>query len=215
VLSGEGRAGRAQWVNLGLWFVLEVAIAATDLAEVIGSATAIYLLSNGAVPLWAGVLITAVDVLVVLLLGTRNFRVLELLVGSLILLIAGIFACGPLRARPREPPMLAGVTPVGRTFLPVELKGKRCRAWGMMTDVQGTEVRVCMHCPGLLHRTRACARALREAARAAMRCAGQGAAADLKRMCRGPLASHHVGPLASQLRLPRRPHQVVAGVAQV
>jgi manganese transport protein len=113
-LSGEGRAGRAQWVNLGLWFVLEVAIAATDLAEVIGSATAIYLLSNGAVPLWAGVLITAVDVLVVLLLGTRNFRVLELLVGSLILLIAGIFACGPRPARPRAAPALAGVVPAGR-----------------------------------------------------------------------------------------------------
>jgi len=110
VLSGEGRAGRAQWVNLGLWFVLEVAIAATDLAEVIGSATAIYLLSNGAVPLWAGVLITAVDVLVVLLLGTRNFRVLDLLVGSLILLIAGIFACGPRpRARANRPCSLASL----------------------------------------------------------------------------------------------------------
>ena len=85
--------GGAQWVVYGLWFVLEVAIAATDLAEVIGSGTAIYLLSNGVVPLWAGVLITAVDVLLILMMGTRNFRSLELLVATFIALIAGIFAC--------------------------------------------------------------------------------------------------------------------------
>ena len=73
--------------------MLEVAIAATDLAEVIGSGTAIYLLSNGVIPLWAGVLITAVDVLLILVVGTRNFRSLELLVATFIALIAGIFAC--------------------------------------------------------------------------------------------------------------------------
>lgn len=52
-----------------------MAIAATDLAEIIGSATAMNLLFG--LPLWIGVLITAVDVLVVLFLGTRNFRLLE------------------------------------------------------------------------------------------------------------------------------------------
>lgn len=88
-------SGGAQWVVYGLWFVLEVAIAATDLAEVIGSGTAIYLLSNGVVPLWAGVLITALDVLLILMMGTRNFRSLELLVATFIALIAGIFACAP------------------------------------------------------------------------------------------------------------------------
>ena len=94
--AAERSFADAQWVNYGLWLVLEVAIAATDLAEVIGSATAIYLLSNGAVPLWAGVLITAVDVLLILVMGTRNFRALELLVAALIALIAGIFACALL-----------------------------------------------------------------------------------------------------------------------
>ena len=89
--------GGAQWVVYGLWFVLEVAIAATDLAEVIGSGTAIYLLSNGVVPLWAGVLITALDVLLILMMGTRNFRSLELLVATFIALIAGIFACAAAR----------------------------------------------------------------------------------------------------------------------
>ena len=67
----------AQWVVLLLWFLAEVAIAATDLAEIIGSATALNLLFN--IPLWAGVLITAVDVLFLLVFGMKNFRILEVL----------------------------------------------------------------------------------------------------------------------------------------
>lgn len=64
-----------QWVVYILWFLAEIAIAATDLAEIIGSATALNLLFN--IPLYAGVLITAVDVLVIIAFGMRNFRVLE------------------------------------------------------------------------------------------------------------------------------------------
>ena len=64
-----------QWVVLPLWFLAEVAIAATDLAEIIGSATALNLLFN--IPLWVGVLITAVDVLFIIAFGMKNFRVLE------------------------------------------------------------------------------------------------------------------------------------------
>ena len=52
-----------------------MAITATDLAEIVGSATAMYLLFG--LPLWIGVLITAVDVLFILFFGTRNFRLLE------------------------------------------------------------------------------------------------------------------------------------------
>ena len=66
---------RLQWVVLPLWFLAEVAIAATDLAEIIGSATALNLLFN--IPLWGGVLITAVDVLFIIAFGMKNFRVLE------------------------------------------------------------------------------------------------------------------------------------------
>jgi natural resistance-associated macrophage protein 2 len=43
-----------------LWLMMEIAIIGSDIQEVIGSAIAIQLLSNGAVPLWAGVLITGV-----------------------------------------------------------------------------------------------------------------------------------------------------------
>ena len=52
------------WVNHGLWILAEVSIAACDMAEIIGSATALYLLFS--IPLWVGVLITAADVLLLL-----------------------------------------------------------------------------------------------------------------------------------------------------
>ena len=66
-----------QWLVYFLWLVLEIAIAATDLAEIIGAATALNLLFN--IPLWAGVLITALDVLLIIGFGIKNFRVLEVI----------------------------------------------------------------------------------------------------------------------------------------
>lgn len=66
-----------QWLVYILWILAEVAICATDLAEIIGSATALNLLFN--IPLWAGVLITAVDVLLIIAFGMNNFRVLEVI----------------------------------------------------------------------------------------------------------------------------------------
>lgn len=64
-----------QWLVYILWVLAEIAIGATDLAEIIGSATALNLLFN--IPLWAGVIITAVDVLFIIAFGMKNFRVLE------------------------------------------------------------------------------------------------------------------------------------------
>lgn len=49
------------WARLVLWFMAELALIGADIQEVIGSAIAIQILSNGALPLWAGVLITALD----------------------------------------------------------------------------------------------------------------------------------------------------------
>ena len=66
---------RAQWLVVCLWVLAEVAIAATDLAEIIGSATALNLLFG--LPLWAGVVVTAVDVLFIIVFGMKNFRLLE------------------------------------------------------------------------------------------------------------------------------------------
>lgn len=52
------------WAGLMLWFMAELALIAADIQEVIGSAIAINILSNGFFPLWAGVLITSFDWLV-------------------------------------------------------------------------------------------------------------------------------------------------------
>ena len=77
-------------VTIFLWALCEIAIAACDLAEVIGSAIALKLLFG--LPLIWGVCLTAGDVLLVLLLQHRGFRYVEALVVSLIALIAGSFA---------------------------------------------------------------------------------------------------------------------------
>jgi manganese transport protein len=64
--------------GIALWVMCEIAIAACDLAEVLGSAIALKLLFG--LPLLAGVLLTGLDVLLVLALQGRGFRVLETLV---------------------------------------------------------------------------------------------------------------------------------------
>src|SRR6202158_1773060 len=76
--------------GLFLWVVCEIAIAACDLAEVLGSAVALKLLFG--LPLLAGVLITAFDVLIVLALQGRRFRLIEAFVITLIASIAACFA---------------------------------------------------------------------------------------------------------------------------
>lgn len=50
-----------RWARLLLWFMAEVALIGADIQEVIGSAIAIKILSNGLIPLWMGVIITALD----------------------------------------------------------------------------------------------------------------------------------------------------------
>src|SRR5216683_1039691 len=76
--------------GLFLWVICEIAIAACDLAEVLGSAVALKLLFG--LPLLAGVLITAFDVLIVLALQGRGFRLVEAFVVTLIASIAACFA---------------------------------------------------------------------------------------------------------------------------
>ena len=85
-------------VTFVLWLLCEVAIAACDLAEVIGSAIALHLLFG--LPLFWGVCITSLDVLLVLYLQQFRFRYVEALVVLLILGIAGSFAIELALARP-------------------------------------------------------------------------------------------------------------------
>jgi manganese transport protein len=75
---------------IALWIVCEIAIAACDLAEVLGSAVALKLLFG--LPLLAGVIITGLDVLIVLALQGRGFRIIEAFVVTLIATIAACFA---------------------------------------------------------------------------------------------------------------------------
>jgi manganese transport protein len=85
-------------VTIALWLLCEVAIAACDLAEVIGAAIALNLLFG--IPLIWGVCLTSLDVLIVLYLQNHGFRYVEALVIALIVVIAGCFAAELLLARP-------------------------------------------------------------------------------------------------------------------
>jgi manganese transport protein len=96
-------------VSLGLWVLCEIAIAACDLAEVIGSAIALNLLFG--IPLPWGIAITALDVLLVLYLQNRGFRLLEALVIALIGTIAGCFLFEILISRPDPLAVLTGFVP--------------------------------------------------------------------------------------------------------
>ena len=95
--------------TIALWLVAETAIAATDLAEVIGAAIALQLLFG--LPLLWGVCLTALDVLVVLYLQQHRFRYVEVLVVLLILGIAGAFAIELWLSRPALGAVLAGFVP--------------------------------------------------------------------------------------------------------
>jgi len=96
-------------VTVGLWVLCEIAIAACDLAEVIGAAIALNLLFG--LPLIWGVCLTALDVLIVLFLQNRGFRYVEALVVALILMIAGCFAIELWLAKPDLPAVAAGFVP--------------------------------------------------------------------------------------------------------
>src|SRR5690606_13840734 len=96
-------------VSFVLWVLCEVAIAAMDLAEVIGSAIALNLLF-GIQLLW-GVILTAVDVLLILLLQHRGFRYLEAFVIALVAVIGGCFLVEMFLARPELGAVAAGLVP--------------------------------------------------------------------------------------------------------
>ena len=74
-----------------LWILVELAIIGSDIQEVIGSATAIKLLSESVIPLWAGVLITGLDTFTFLFLEMYNLRNLEAFFGLLVTTMAGSF----------------------------------------------------------------------------------------------------------------------------
>lgn len=96
-------------VSMVLWVLCELAIAACDLAEVIGTAIALNLLFG--IPLIWGVIITAVDVLVVLLLQNKGFRYIEALIITLIGTIGVCFLVEVIWSRPDVGGVLQGFVP--------------------------------------------------------------------------------------------------------
>ncbi len=96
-------------VNFLLWVLCELAIAACDLAEVIGSAIALQLLFG--LPLLAGVLITSLDVMLVLLLQNKGFRYIEAIVISLIATIMACFGIELFLSKPDVAGIFGGFVP--------------------------------------------------------------------------------------------------------
>lgn len=96
-------------LNYFLWLASEVAITACDLAEVVGAAIALNLLFN--LPLWAGVLITGCDVLLLIAFEAKNFRVLEVFVLILTCIIGGCFVYEIHASKPVWSDVLWGFVP--------------------------------------------------------------------------------------------------------
>jgi manganese transport protein len=99
-------------VSFGLWVLCEIAIAACDLAEVIGSAIALNLLFG--IPLIWGVCLTTLDVLLILLLQHKGFRYLEAFVITLIGTIGVCFAVELIMARPEIAQIASGLVPASQ-----------------------------------------------------------------------------------------------------
>src|SRR5689334_17593438 len=98
-----------RWVSLPLWLSAEIAIAATDLAEVIGTAIGLNLLFH--IPLGIGVIITAADVFLVLALQAFGFRWIEAFVIAMLGVIAACFAIQIAMADPDWGAVIRGFAP--------------------------------------------------------------------------------------------------------
>ncbi|WP_125573536.1 Nramp family divalent metal transporter [Levilactobacillus huananensis] len=92
-----------------LWVVTELAIMATDIAEIIGSAIALKLLFG--FPLIVGILITTADVLILLILMKLGFRKIEAIVATLVAVILFVFLYEVILAQPNVGQMLKGYLP--------------------------------------------------------------------------------------------------------
>ncbi|TCS75955.1 Nramp family divalent metal transporter [Pectinatus cerevisiiphilus] len=108
-LAQATRAATNAPVSFALWILTELAIMATDIAEVIGGAVALQLLFK--IPLFLGVLITVGDVLLLLLLALVGFRKIEAIVATLIITILAVFLYEVLLSNPDVGAIAAGFIP--------------------------------------------------------------------------------------------------------
>ena len=103
----RARTGKA--LGIILWIMTELAIMATDIAEVIGAAIALYLLFH--IPLVFAVFITVFDVLILLLLTKVGFRKIEAIVVCLILVILFVFVYQVVLSKPNWGAAIIGMFP--------------------------------------------------------------------------------------------------------
>lgn len=108
-LAQACRDGYPGWARYPLWLLAEAAIIATDVAEVVGTAIGLNLLFG--IPLEIGVLLTALDVFLVLLLQRLGFRYLESFVIALLGIITICFGIQIALARPDWSAVLGGFVP--------------------------------------------------------------------------------------------------------
>src|ERR1022692_4751569 len=128
-------------VNLALWVLCEIAIAACDLAEVLGAAIALQMLFH--IPLLAGVLLTGADTLLLLLFQSFGIRTIEAFIFALIAVIAAAFCIEVFWAKPVASEIFSGLAPrlnrdslylaigiIGATVMRSEERrvGKECRS---------------------------------------------------------------------------------------
>jgi manganese transport protein len=103
-----------RWINGPLWVACEVAIVACNLAEVLGMAMGLNLLFGIAMP--AGVVLTALDVMIVLALQRRGFRALEAAIAAMVAVVALCFVAQLAWARPSLTGILLEAIPDPRLF---------------------------------------------------------------------------------------------------
>lgn len=108
-LAQACRDAYSKRMSFALWIIAELAIAACDLAEVIGTAIALQLLFG--LPLPVGVTLTALDVLVVLWLQGKGFRLLEAMVIALVAIVGVCFIFVLVLSRPDVGDVLRGFIP--------------------------------------------------------------------------------------------------------
>ncbi|GAB4143643.1 MAG: Nramp family divalent metal transporter [Bacteroidia bacterium] len=108
-LAQASRAAYPKPVNLFLWFLAEIAIAATDLAEVIGMAIGIQLLFD--IPLLYGVFITVFDTFLLLFLQRYGIRKMEAFIVGLISIIGFAFLIQLIYAKPSVSAIAGGIIP--------------------------------------------------------------------------------------------------------
>jgi len=100
--------------GFALWIITELAIMATDIAEIIGSAIALKLLFG--FPLIVGIIITAMDVLVLLVLMKLGFRKIEAIVATLVAVILFVFLYEVILAQPHMNEVLEGYLPSSKVI---------------------------------------------------------------------------------------------------